>query len=168
MELSQLRIEPIKRHHHRDQFDCGEPALDDYLKRYARQNDERNIAKCFVAVDTGNRVLGYYCLSAASVAFASAPASIKKRLPKYPIPAARIGQLAVDSLMQGRGVATYLLIDALQRILNAAHEIGVKVVLVDALTETAKGFYLHYGFLELPGHDFNLFLPIETIEQLPL
>jgi hypothetical protein len=70
--------------------------------------------------------------------------------------------------MQGQGVAAHLLIDALQRILNAAHEIGVKIVLVDAFNEKAKGFYLHYGCLELPGHDFNLFLPIETIEQLSL
>lgn len=162
--LAGLRIEPIGRQHRRENFDCGEPTLNEYLLRYARQNHINSIAKAFVAIDEGKQVHGYYTLSAASVEFAELPEAYKKRLPRYP--AARIGRLAVDMGLHGKGLGEYLLIDALQRVLGAADEIGVKIVLVDTLNKRAKAFYSHYGFSELPEHPMTLFLPIETIEQV--
>ncbi len=86
----------------------------------------------------------------------------------YPIPAALIGKLAIDISVQGHGLGARLLIDALGRILRAASEIAVKVVLVDALTEEAKAFYQHFGFVEFKEQPMTLFLPIETVGALGL
>jgi predicted N-acetyltransferase YhbS len=164
--INELRIEPISKAHHRADFSCTKPLFSEYLKRFARQNDERNIAKTFVAIDDNNRVYGYYSLSATSIEFEELPEELTKQLPGYPIPASLIGKLAVDSGNEGQGLGSRLLIEALQRILSISEEMAIKVVLVDAIDEEAKGFYLHFGFIELPGHDLKLFLPIETIGQL--
>ena len=101
-------IEAISRQHLRDRFDCGQPPLNEYLLRYARQNDDNNIAKAFVAVDDDNRVLGYYCISSASVEFKELPEDIVKGLPHYPVPAALIGRLACDKSIQGKGLGARL------------------------------------------------------------
>lgn len=161
-----LRIEPISKLHNRKDFDCKEPSLNVYIQQHARQNDEKNIARCFVAVDDKDTVFGYFTLSASSIEFEELPDEYVKRLPHYPVPAALIGKLAVDSNAGGQGLGSRLLVDALQRILDTSEKMAIKVVLVDAIDEKAKGFYLHYGFIELSGHDLTLFLPIETIEQL--
>ena len=164
--IKALRTEPISKQHSRNQFSCGKPELDTYLQRFARQNDEKNIAKTFVAVDADDHVVGYYSLSTASVAFADLPDSIRQSLPAYPVPAARIARLAVDKSMKGQGLGAKLLIDAVQRIVGASREIAVKVILVDAKDEEARDFYKHFGFIELPEQDLKLFLPIETLKQL--
>lgn len=164
--IKELRIEPIAKSHNRKAFNCKTNSLTEFLHRYARQNDENNIAKTFVAVDKDNKVFGYYSLSSSSVEFNELPEAMAKQLPRYPVPAALVGKLAVDSKVEAQGLGSRLLIDAMQRILSAAEEIAVKVVLVDAIDEEAKAYYLHFGFIELPGQDRKLFLPIETIEQL--
>jgi len=164
--IDALRIEPISKLHNRKDFKCKKKALTQYLHRFARQNDENNIAKTFVAVDDDNKVIGYYSLSTASIEFEDLPEDFIKGLPRYPIPAALIAKLAVDSNVNGQGLGSRLLIEALQNILTASEEIAVKVVLVDAIDEEAKGYYLRFGFIELPGNDLKLFLPIETISQL--
>jgi ribosomal protein S18 acetylase RimI-like enzyme len=161
-----LKFEPIQKHHQRDVFDCGEPALNEFLKKFARQNDENNVAKTFVAVDTDKNVLGYYSVSAASIEFTDLPGDISERLPRYPIPAARIGRLAVDQSVQGSGIGSRLLIDALKRIYLSSDQVAIKVVLVDALNEKAQSFYEHFGFIRLSGEQFKLFLPIETVSVL--
>ena len=161
-----LRVEQISKTHHRDEFSCGKPELDVYLQRFARQNDEKNIAKTFVAVDGDDRVLGYYSLSTASIEFATLPETLRQSLPAYPIPAARLARLAFGTSMRGQGLGARLLIDALQRILTASQEIAVKVIIVEAMDEEAREFYKHYGFIELPEQDLKLFLPIETVQRL--
>ena len=165
-KLSGLPIEPINRRHVRDAFDCGEATLNDYLHRYARQNDENNIARSFVAVDAGQKVIGYYAISAASIEFEQLPEAVRKRLPQYPIPAARLGRLAIDKSAHGLGLGAHLLIDALQRITLSAAGLGIKVILVDAIHAQAAAFYQQYGFIPLPGNEFSLFLPIETVARL--
>lgn len=164
--IDALRVEPISKTHLRNEFSCGKPELDHYLQRFARQNDEKNIAKTFVAVDADGHVLGYYSLSTASIEFATLPEDIRLSLPAYPVPAARLARLAVDTSMKGQGLGAKLLIDALQRIVGASQEIAVKVILVDAMDEDASEFYKHFGFIELPEQDLKLFLPIETVKQL--
>ena len=158
-----LSILGIEENHRREEFNCGEEALNTYLRRYARQNHERNIARTFVAVDETDRVLGYYSLASASIEFASLPADLAKRVPRYPVPAVRIARLAVDRSMHGKGLGAALLANALRRILTASSEVAVKVVLVDAKNERAADFYRHYGFRELNDTPMVLFLPIETI-----
>ena len=160
-----FQIDPIANQHVRDKFDCGEPALDNYLAYHARKNDRKGVAKSFVVLDDHNQVLGYYSLSAAQIEFDHLPAEHHKQLPRYPVPAARIGKLAVDRAMQGRGLGGWLLVDALRRILAAADQMGVLVVIVDAKSERAKQFYVHYGFIELVNDPMTLFLPLETVRK---
>lgn len=161
-----FKLEPIKKHHRRETFDCGDPAINEFLKKFARQNDERDIAKTFVAVDAEQKVLGYYSVSAASLEFSGLPGAVAAQLPRYPVPAARIGRLAVDRSVQDSGLGARLLIDALKRIYLSSGQVAVKVVLVDALNEPARAFYEHFGFIPLPGEQFKLFLPIETMAGL--
>ena len=161
-----LRIEPISTLHHRNDFKCRKKLLTQYLHRYARQNDKNNIARTFVAVDENNRGWGYYSLSTSSIEFAELPDAFAKRLPRYPVPAALIAKLAVDEKISGQGLGARLLIEALQHILAAAGAVAIKVILVDAIDDEARQFYLKFGFIELPGQSQKLFLPIETIRQL--
>lgn len=164
--INELRIEPITKEHVRKSFHCGKPQLDEYIQRHARQNDEKNISKTFVAVNDENIVVGYYALCTSSIEFEELPEEIIKQLPSYPIPAALIAKLAVDDSLRGQGLGAKLLIDALQRILAASQEIAIKAVLVDAIDDDALAFYQHFEFIELPDQDLKLFLPIETIQQL--
>lgn len=164
--IDELRIEPIAKHHIRKAFSCRKPARAEYLQRHARQNDEKNIAKSFVAVDESDAVLGYYSISAFSIEYKELPKDISRSMPGYPVPAALLGKLAVDASTEGQGLGTRLLIDALQRIVTASQELAVKAVIVDAIDDEAKAFYLKFGFIELPGHRLKLFLPIETIKAL--
>lgn len=156
-------IVAIEDSHRREEFDCGEEALNNYLWRYARQNHERNIARTFVAVDKNERVLGYYSLASASIEFETLPAAHARRVPRYPVPAVRIARLVVDRSMQGKGLGGTLLADALRRVLTASAEVAVKVVLVDAKNDRAVAFYRRYGFMELSDAPMTLFLPIETV-----
>ena len=157
-----LEILWVEENHRRAEFDCGEETLNGYLRRYARQNHERNVARTFVAVDKHNRVLGYYSLASASIEFDSLPAAYAKRVPKFPVPAVRIARLAVDRSVKGEGLGGKLLADALQRILTASSVVAVKVALVDAKNEAAVEFYRHYGFMGLADAPMTLFLPIKT------
>ncbi|MBD2086889.1 GNAT family N-acetyltransferase [Trichocoleus sp. ST-U3] len=149
----------------KDAFDCGVPKLNDYLKQYAGQNDRKGIAKTFVAIlkEDGNEVVGYYTISMSSITFDSLPEQLRKRLPRYPVPAMLIGQLAVDTSMQGRGLGKRLLMDALSKGVRLADEVGIFAVRVDALDDESKQFYLKYGFVPLIDYEFSLFLPMATI-----
>ena len=125
---------PLEKKHNRRDFDCGNESLNNYLRRYARQNDKSGINKTFVATkaDTPMAIDGYYTISSSVINFASVPEDLKKKLPAYPIPAALIGRFAVDSFCQGEGLGTELLVNALLRIVRASSEIGIYAVMVDA------------------------------------
>jgi N-acetylglutamate synthase-like GNAT family acetyltransferase len=161
-----LKVELLKKEHLRDQFDCGVDSLNNYLLRYARQNDLKNISRTFVAVDRNKLIHGFYSINSASVECEDLPENITKQLPRYPIPAARLSRLAVDLKMQKTGLGERLLFNALKRIYLTSNEMGIKIVIVDLLDEKAKSFYESYGFAEYPGQDLKLFLSIETIIQL--
>ena len=155
-------IEPLGKQHDRESFDCGETALNQFLRLYARQNNERGLGKTYVAVLPGEaKVCGYYTLSSGSISFAIAP----EKLPRYPIPTIHLGRLAVDLKMQGQRLGELLLIDVLERAILLADEIGIYAVELYALTEKAKQFYLKYGFVPLKDDDKHLYLPIETLKQ---
>jgi ribosomal protein S18 acetylase RimI-like enzyme len=152
----------------RDRFDCGIPELNDYLQKYARQNQTKGIAKTIVALTDNSEtsIAGYYAISMAELQNESLPESDRKKLPRYPIPAVRLAKLAVDRSFQGQGIGKELLIHALHRAVTLSQEIGVFAVLVDATNEAAKTFYLKYGFTSLPEQPLTLFLPIATIEKM--
>lgn len=131
---------PIDANVSRDNFDCGIPELNEYLKKYARQNHRKGVAKTFVAIpEVGNReVAGYYSVSMAEIKRESLPDNYSRGLPRYPVPAMRVGKLAVDKSMQGRGLGKTLLMECLQRAVRLSSEVGIFAVIVDALNEQAK------------------------------
>jgi GNAT superfamily N-acetyltransferase len=139
--------------------------LNDFLRRFARQNDERGLGRSFVAVTPDDvRICGYYTLASGAVTFDTMP----EKLPRYPVPVAHLGRLAVDRTAQGRGLGAFLLVDALKRVLKTADQIGLYAVEVYALNAQAKAFYLKYGFQPLLDDPFHLYLSIKTLRKLGL
>ena len=153
--------------HDRHDFSCGAAELDRYLREQATQDLRRDVARVFVTLAPGtHRVEGYYSLSAASFQRSSLPPAQSKRLSHYPVPAAMIGRLAVDTKTKSKGLGAFLLMAALNRILLATQEIAVHAVVVDARDETAARCSEKYGFIPFTDEARRLFLPMATIRQL--
>jgi len=160
-------FEKLSREFSRDDFDCGTESLNDYLKRYALQNLKKDIAVTIVAVSESNpkKILGYYSASMAQVSFENLPPALAKGIPRYPVPAMRIGRLAVDRAAQGAGLGAMLLQHALSRALELSREVGTRMVLVEAIDKNATRFYEKYGFVSLVDLPFSLVLPTETVAE---
>jgi len=165
MTIPSWREEPIARRHNRDAFDCGDVALNEFLRRYARQAHEHGGAKTFVAVsdDDPTQILGYYSLSPASIEFSRTPDVIRRGLARHPVPAFRLGRLAVDRTMQRQGLGGQLLLAAGRRCLRASQEVGGVALLIDAKNETVAQWYTSYGALQLLDDPLTLLLPLTTI-----
>jgi GNAT superfamily N-acetyltransferase len=142
-------------------FDCGEKALDEYLQRYASQDIKRGVARVFVASPAGQPqvVAGFYTLSAASIAAETLPEKWRKKLPRYPVPVALLGRLAVGQHLHGQGLGSILLADACKRVAAASETLAVAAIVVDAKSPKAAAFYQHFGFIELPGQPGRWMLP---------
>ena len=142
-------------------FDCGEPALNDWLKQRALKNESR-FSRTYVVCDD-NRVAAYFCISAGAVEREATPGKVRRNAP-HTIPVSIIGRLAVSKAYAGHGLGADILSDALSRIAVASQSIGIGAVLVQAKTESAKRFYLTCAeFIEYPADSRTLFLPIETV-----
>ena len=149
-------------------FDCGFPALNEYLDRYARQNRESGSAKTFVAVSLAApaRVLGFYSISPGAIVFARAPASCSsKKLGRYDVPVFRLGRLAVDRSVQGRGLGGDLLFAAGARALAVAAEVGGVALAIDAKDQRAARWYERFGALTLLDDPLKLILPLAVIAE---
>lgn len=151
--------QPLAAHHQLEHFDCTEPRLNDWLKRHAMKNHEAGASRTFV-VCIENRVLAYYCLAMGAVSLSVAPGKIRRNMPE-PIPVAVIGRLAVDRKLEGQGYGRGLLKDAVLRVIQVSEMIGVRAILVHALSEHARDFYLHGGFLASPVEPLTLMLPMK-------
>jgi hypothetical protein len=153
------RIESLRRDHGRAEFGCGEPALDDYLARFALQNHESGVARTFVAVHeiAPTLILGYYSLAVGSIDKANLPPAATRRFPNFPLPIARLARLAVGRGQQGNGLGEDLLFDALFRCF-----VGV---VIDAKHEKAKNFYLRYEFDALPDRPLTLWMPLPALRK---
>ena len=152
----------------RDQFDCGVPVLNDYIKKLAGQDMRRWTGTTIVAASRKNPtdVAAYYSICTAQIAYENFPTEAAKEVsPYYPIPAARIARLAVDKDYQKSGLGKQLLMNALVRIVQAASLIAAHAIIVDAKNEKAKTFYKRYGFQELRSQAYTLFTPIETVKK---
>jgi GNAT superfamily N-acetyltransferase len=156
---------PLAKHHDRAAFDCGDVDLNLYVQRYARQNHESGGAKCFVATpaDAPARILGFYTLSPASIDYARTPALAKKGLARYDVPVFRLGRLAVDRTVQGRGLDSALLFRAGERCLRVANEVGGVAMLIDAKNERVAQWYSGNGALALLDAPFSLVLPLAIV-----
>jgi len=165
--MNKFACEALGKKHNRQAFNCGVAELDEYLQRRASQDMRRRVAAVFVMVpeDEPGRIAGYYSLSSASVVLDELPDDIVKKLPRYPeVPAVLIGRLARDANFPG--VGKLLLLDALARSFQHSSEVAAALVLVDANSEQARGFYERYGFAKIPGTPNRMFLPIKTVELL--
>lgn len=152
---------PLTAEHDIAAFDCGEPALNDWLRHRALKNESR-FSRTYV-VCRGRRAVAYYCISAGAVERSVAPGKVRRNAPET-IPVSGVGRLAVDRGYAGKGLGADLLSDALQRIAVASRSIGIAAVLVHAKSDTAKTFYMkHAEFIEYPADSRILFLPIETV-----
>ena len=152
---------PLTAEHDLSAFDCGEPALNDWLRHRALKNESR-FSRTYV-VCAGNRVVGYFCISAGSVERNAAPGKVRRNAPDL-IPVSVIGRLAVSLDHAGKGLGADLLSDALRRIAVASQSIGIGAVLVQAKDEAAKRFYLRCAeFIEYPEDSRTLFMPIDTV-----
>lgn len=142
-------------------FDCGEPALNDWLRQRAIKNESR-FSRTYVVCE-GRRVVGYFCISAGAVDRAAAPGKLRRNAPDT-IPVSVIGRLAVSRSHAGIGLGADLLADALRRIALASMSIGIGAVVVQAKDEAARRFYLRCAeFIEFPEDSRTLFLPIDTL-----
>jgi ribosomal protein S18 acetylase RimI-like enzyme len=142
-------------------FHCGSPHLDEYIRRYASQDVRRNVARVFVAMPETEprRLAGFFTLSAGSVSCTDLPESLAKKLPRYPVPVALIGRLAVDNGFQGKGLGSILLADACRKVARASATLAVAGIVVEAKNVAAASFYRHFGFQDLPGQPGRFFLP---------
>lgn len=139
-------------------FDSGEPALDDWLRRRALANEESGSSRTYV-VCVEKRVVGYYSLAVGAVAHTGAPGRVKRNTPD-PIPVVVLGRLAVDSNFQGRGIGSGLLRDAVLRTVQAAEIAGIRAILVHALSDAAKRFYQSHGFIASPMNPMTVMITV--------
>jgi len=157
-----LQIVLLNADHDRTAFACGVEALDRYIREQAAQDMRRGTARVFVltTIDRPDRLLGYYTLSAASIVAQELPAGIAKRLPKYPIPAALIGRLAVAHNVARQGLGRLLLADAIKKAMLAGELVAITAVVVDPIDDTARDFYMDFGFQSLLGPQQRMFLTL--------
>jgi predicted N-acetyltransferase YhbS len=138
---------PLSDEHRLDDFQCTSPDLTKWLINRARKNHREGASRCFVVCDDQQNVIGYYALAAGAVSHELAPGSVKRNMPD-PIPVAVLGRLAVHTDWAGKGIGQGLLKDAVQRTLQTAQQMGIRVLLCHAIDEAAKAFYVKHGFIE--------------------
>lgn len=165
--MTAFRIRPLDAAVDTTGFCCGQHALDEYIRRYASQDVRRDLARVFVVVpeDDVHHLAGYFTLSAGSVSCSDLPTALARKLPRYPVPVALIGRLAVDEKFQGKGLGSILLADACQKVVQASAVLAVAGIVVDAKDDSARTFYQHFGFMSFPGQPNRLLLPVTAFNR---
>lgn len=153
--------------HYLDQFDCGNEAMNDWLLRFALTSDRAGMCSVYVTTSVGDpRVLGYYGLATAGVSHASAAPRITKGMGRYDVPVILLARLAVDREFQRQGLGHALLRDALQRVLNVSEQVGVRALLIHALDDAAKSFYMSFAEFEpSPTDPLHLLLLLTDLKK---
>lgn len=156
-----MLIQPLTGNHNRQDFDCGRPELNDWLRQMARQHQEKGLSKTFVAVldEAPSLICGYYALTLTEVDTRPLPEARRKKLPRM-IPGIRLGRLAVDARFQGKRLGELLLVDAIERVRLIHQHAGVVGLFVDELDDKAAAFYAHFGFEAFVDEPLKLFLPV--------
>jgi GNAT superfamily N-acetyltransferase len=159
-----LDPQPLDDEHRLNGFDSGVGSLDTWLINHARAAAGAGSARTYVVLDTQqDRVVGYHALTVASIEHSEATKRAQRSMPKHPIPAMLLARLAVDKTVQGKGIGTFLLKDAMNRALSVAEQAGMRLMLVHAINDEAKAFYEHFGFEASPTDPKNLQLLIKDI-----
>jgi GNAT superfamily N-acetyltransferase len=166
VKITAWHEEPISKLHDREAFDCGEEALNEFLRRYARKSHELGGAKTFLAIDDSDNhtILGFYSLSPASVSYATTPEIVRQGLARHDVPAFRLARLGVHRQVQGQGLGGQLLLAAGKRCLRASAEIGGVALLIDAKNEKVARWYAGYGAVPMLDTPLSLLLPLTTVE----
>lgn len=156
-----LPPEPLADHHDFGDFRSGEMSLDDWLKRRARANQVSGASRTYVVCED-KRVIGYYALASGVVTVESASGRFRRNMPN-PIPVAVLARLAVDQTWQGRGIGRALFRDAARRVAHAADAIGIRGIVVHAISEQAKDFYVALGFDPSPREPMTLMITLSDV-----
>jgi len=150
---------PLTAEHRLDDFACGVDSLDEWLKRRARPNQISGVSRTYVVAE-GAKMVGYYCLASGALALNEAPTPVRRNMPD-PVPIAVLGRLAIDKSCQGRGLGAALLQDAVLRTIHASDILGIRGLMVHALSGEAKAFYEHHGFVASPSQLMALMLSLK-------
>ncbi|MBV8847465.1 MAG: GNAT family N-acetyltransferase [Bryobacterales bacterium] len=153
--------EPLSDEHQFDNFASGEPVLDDWLRRRARVNQANGASRTYVVCE-GKTVIAYYALASGAIVQAAVPGRFRRNIPD-PIPVVVLARLAVDRSYQGRGFGRALFRDAARRIAQAANAIGVRGIVVHAISEEARKFYIALGFDPCPAEAMTLVITLRDI-----
>jgi GNAT superfamily N-acetyltransferase len=153
--------EPLADHHDLDAFSCGVTSLDDWLRRRARSNQASGASRTFV-VSAGAAVVAYYALASGAVGAADATGRFRRNMPD-PVPVAVLARLAVDQAYAGRGLGRAIMRDCSRRVLQAADAIGIRGIIVHAISEDAKAFYLAQGFAASPEQPMTLMVTLADL-----
>lgn len=151
--------QPLAQIHDLSIFDCGEPLLNEWLKRRAFANQVSGASRTFVVSGERNQALAYYSLAAGAIALGEAIGSVRRNMPD-PIPVMVLGRLAVDRTCQGQQLGSALLKDALLRTVSVAQNVGIRALLVHAINDKAKQFYAQRGFQQSPINPYTLMLKL--------
>lgn len=151
--------------HKVDNFDCSGPTLNDWLKKRAARNNAADASRCFVICNKDKEVVGYYSLSAGAINRESAPKSMQRNIPNS-LPVLVLGRLAIDQNYHNKDLGSALLRDAMIRSVNIARDAGVFAILIHALSENAKQFYISRGFIESPLQPMTLFMTLATLRSI--
>ena len=164
MTLPRWHEESIARTQDRQAFDCGDPALNDFLRRHARQSHEHGGAKTFLAIadDEPTGILGFYSLAPASIACERVPETLRRGLARHDVPGFRLARLAAHVRVQGQGLGGQLLGTAARRCLRVAAEVGGVILIIDAKTERAAQWYASYGAVPLRDTPHTLVMALAT------
>jgi GNAT superfamily N-acetyltransferase len=154
---------PLADNHELAEFNSGVPELDDWLRRRAHANQASGASRTFVVCEE-NRVIAYYALASGAVKQPEAPGRFRRNMPD-PIPVAVLGRLAIDQAHQGRGLGRALVRDAGLRLLNAAEILGIRGVLVHAISDNARAFYEAVGFLPSPSDPMMLMVGLDDLND---
>jgi GNAT superfamily N-acetyltransferase len=168
MSLPDWREEAISKRHDRESFDCGDTALNDFLRRHARQSHEKGASKTFVAVSKSDAksIMGYYTLCPGSLEYARAPEMVRKGLARHDVPVFRLARLAVDQKFQTHRLGGQLILAAGHRCLLAAKEVGGVALLIDAKNDRAARWYATHGAVPLADSPLALVLSLATVESI--
>ena len=164
MTLPAWREEAIARSHDRQSFDCGDPAMNDFLRRYARQSHEQNASKTFCAIDvaTPNRVLGFYTVAPSAVAYDIVPTTMTKGMAQHEVAGFKLARIATDITLAGQGLGGQLLAAVALRCLRIVTEAGGVLLIIDAKDARAARWYASYGAEPLRDRPLTLVMPLAT------
>ncbi|MDE3181335.1 MAG: GNAT family N-acetyltransferase [Acidobacteriota bacterium] len=164
MSVPAWHEEAITKKHDRKSFDCGDPSINNFLQRYARQSHESGAAKTFLAINNADRktILGFYCLAPGALTYADTPEMVRRGLARHDVPGFRLARIATDLRYQGQGLGGQLLAAAARRCLRAATEVGGVMLIINAKNDRAARWYTEYGAVPLSDRPLTLVMSLAS------